>query len=273
MAGSRTEALRGRGTDRVLDILDFLASRGVPCTIPEISAQTSSPRSTTYLLVEQLEARGYLERIDNNYFQLGRRVALLGKVAMKHLDFARFIRAAVQQLASDADQLAEFVALDAWKQLVLMAAVARRPSYLLSAEGSRHPLPRTASSRFLLRDYDTQEILDNIDERDYVLRDGSVMAPEAFIASIEAVRDRDVFALKGQVDPHLACIASPVFNIEGQCVATMSLVIPLVDFEGRFEFFAEQTRQAAKKVTEQLSLAPVDRQGILGLLLQTPTKT
>lgn len=268
MAESKAEALRGRGTDRVLDILDFLAAKGTPHTVPEICVGISSPRSTTYLLIERLEARGYLEKVDNSAYQLGRRVAVLGKVAMQHLDVARFIRAAVQQLAADADQLAEFVAFDSWKQLVLMAAVARRPSYLLSAEGSRHPLPRTASSRFLLRDFTRQEILDNIDERDYVLRDGSVMTPDAFIASIDSARGSDVFALRGQVDPHLACIASPVLNAEGHCLATMSLVVPLLDFEGRADFYADHTRRMANAVTEQLSLIPVGREDVLGLLLK-----
>jgi DNA-binding IclR family transcriptional regulator len=263
----KTQALRGRGTDRVLDILDFLAAKGSSCTIPEIAAGTSSPRSTTYLMVEQLESRGYLDRSDSNRYRLGRSAALVGKAAMKHLDFARFARAAVQKLAAEADQLAEFVALDGWKQVVLMAAMARRPSYMLSAEGSRHPLPRTASSRFLLRDFAREQIVNGIPEPDYVLRDGSIMTPDAFIASIDSVRGSDVFALHGQVDPHLACIASPVFNIEGQCVATMSLVIPLVDLEGRFEFYAGHTRRAAETMTEQFSLAPVDRQGILSLVL------
>lgn len=271
MAESKAEPMRGRGTDRVLDILDFLAAKGTPCTVPEICVGISSPRSTTYLLIERLEARGYLEKVDSNAYQLGSSVALLGKMAMKHLDFARFIRTAVQQLAADANQLAEFVTLDSWKQLVLMAAAGRRPSYLLSAEGSRHPLPRTASSRFLLRDFSRQEILENIDESDYVLRDGSVMTPDDFMASIESARGSDVFALHGQVDPHLACIASPVLNEEGRCLATMSLVVPLVDFEGRFDFYADHTRRMAKAVSEQLSLIPAGREDILGLLLKART--
>ncbi|WIJ25803.1 IclR family transcriptional regulator [Devosia sp. RR2S18] len=266
--GKQGPAVRGKGTDRVLDILDFMARYDGPCTIPEIAAAVRSPKSTTYLLVEQLTGRGYIDRFDSRHFQLGRQAALIGRAAVKRMDFGRFARDATETLARDSNQLAEFVSVDNWRQIVLIAAVGPNPTYLLSAEGSRHPLPRTASSRFLLRDLPEEEILRNVPEQDYVLRDGSRMTPQEFLASIDAARGMDALALRGQVDPHLACLASPVLDGNNRCIATISLVIPLLDFEGRFEEFAALTRQAAKTLTEQLSLTPVGAEGVLGLLLQ-----
>ncbi|KAA0971970.1 helix-turn-helix domain-containing protein [Aureimonas fodinaquatilis] len=270
MASSNSsQSLRGKGTDRVFDILEFLASKADPSTIPEISIGTACPRSTTYLLVEQLEERGYIDRASEGRYHLGQKVALLGKAATKHLDFPNFIRGAVQKLALDSQQLSEFVALDNWKQLVLIAAAAQRPSYMLSTEGSRHPLPRTASSRFLLRDIPREEILGGVKEEDYVLRDGSTLPESEFLASIEASRGKDIFMLAGQVDPHLACIACPITNAEGQCIAAISLVVPLVDLEGQIEHYSSLLRTAATTITQQFSLVAIGQRGILGLLLHT----
>ena len=248
--------------------MEFLAEKPAPCSASEISAGISSPRSTTYLLLDQLVARGYLGKSDAGRYFLGHSAAMLGNAAMLNFDLPRVLRGLVQKLAFDANQLSEFVGLDGWKQIVLIAASPKRPSYLLSEEGRRHPLPRTASSRFLLRDFPNEQILAGIPPEDYVLRDGSIMRPNDFIASIESTRGADLFSLHGQVDPHLVCIASPITNAKEQCVATISIVMPIVDMAGHVETLSNKLREAAAEVTRHMSLRAVDHHGVLGLLLQ-----
>lgn len=258
---------RGKGTDRVLDILEFLAEANAPCTAPEISKGISSPKSTTYLLLDQLLDRGYIYKLDSGKFVLGHFVAMLGRSAMQNLDLPRIIRDLMNDLAVTTNQLSEFVCLDGWKQMVLIAASPKRASYLLSEEGSRHPLPRTASSRFLLRDLPAENVLPKIPSDDFVLRDGTIMEYDAFLSSINSARDKDIFSLDGQIDPHLSCIASPVYNYINKVVATASVVAPTSEVNENLVFYSKEVKNTAQLITRHISLVEVDQHSVLGLFL------
>lgn len=63
--------------------------------------------------------------------------------------------------------------------------------------------------------------------------------------------------LRGEsFDPHLSCIAVPLLDQEGHCVAAVSLVMPLTELDTRQTGLSALLLQTAEFLTSQLKVVP-----------------
>ncbi len=252
----RPEKIRGRGVDRLLDVFDAMERADQPMTVSDLARGLGAPKSTVYLLVDLLVQREYLEALPNGRFQLGGRFGRLGMAYGRHASFAIIARKALADLASSTRMIAELVVVDDWTQFVPLAAVDKANPYLRSSEGARIPLPHTASARFLLRDVPRETILENIPAGHFEFPNGEQISPEQFLKDIETTRNRKTYATRGIVDPHLSCIAVPLLDQEGHCVAAVSLVMPLTELDTRQTGLSALLLQTAEFLTSQLKVVP-----------------
>jgi DNA-binding IclR family transcriptional regulator len=252
----RTEKIRGRGVDRLLDVFDEMERGDQPMTVLDLARRLGAPKSTIYLLVDLLVEREYLEPLTNGRYQLGPRFGRLGLAYGRHASFAIIARKALVELANRTKVIAELVVVDNWIQFVPLAAVAESNPYLRSSEGARFPLPHTASARFLLRDVPREAILQNIPAAHYDLPNGEHTSCEQFIADIEAARHRETYSTRGLVDPHLSCIAVPLLDPDGNCIAALSLVMPLTELDFREGELSVMLLETAQSLTSQLKVVP-----------------
>lgn len=250
------EKVRGRGTDRLLDILECLERAEQPLSVKEIATQLRAPKSTLYLLMEMLAARDYLEALPNGRYQLGPRLGWLGMAFGRQASFTRIARRHLRQLAVKARMISELVVIDNWTQFVLMAENGDPNPYTTSSEGARFPLPHTASARFLLAGCPREEILRNIPREHYRLPSGEWQTPEGFLADIEKTRGRSIYITRGWVDLRVSCIATPLFNPGGSCVAALSLVMPLSEIDNREDELCAALLATARDLNEQLKIVP-----------------
>lgn len=250
------ERVRGRGVDRLLDILECLERADRPMSVKEIAASLAAPKSTLYLLVEMMAARDYLEALPNGRYQLGSRLGWLGMAFGRQASFTRIARRQLALLAAETRMIAELVVVDNWIQFVPMAVNEDRSPYTTSSEGARFPLPRTASARFLLAGFAREDILRNIPPEHYLLPNGERLTPEGFLADIEATRGKPVYIARGWVDPHVTCIAAPLLAPGGDCPAALSLVMPLHEIDSREEELCAAILAAARHLSEQLRIMP-----------------
>lgn len=252
----RTEKIRGRGVDRLLDVFDEMERADQPMTVSDLARRLGAPKSTVYLLVDLLVEREYLDSLPNGRYQLGARFGRLGMAYGRHASFANIARKALSELAARTKVVAELVVIDSWIQFVPFAAVDETNPYLRSSEGARFPLPHTASARFLLRDVPRETILRNIPNAHYNLPNGQRVSREQFLADIENARHLETYSTRGIVDPHLSCIAAPLLDHEGNCVAAVSLVMPLTELDSREAELSLMLLETAVFLTNQLKVVP-----------------
>lgn len=254
------ERIRGRSVDRLLDILDLFEKDGHELTIKDISHRIRAPKSSIYLLVELMRERGYLAARSSGRYQLGPRLGRLGNAFGRQATFSALAREALQELALRTRVVAELVVLEDWMQFVMFAAVSEASPYLKSPEGTRFPLPHTASARFLLRDVPSEVILKNIPSSHYNLPNGGIVDKEVFINEIRFCKDKAYYTTRGIVDPHLSCIAVPLLSSEKKCIASLSLVMPLTEIDERESELATAVIEAAQALNEKLDFLPVGSQ-------------
>lgn len=166
---------RAKGTDRILDILEYLENLANPVSRNALANALDCPRSTIYSLIDQLVVRDWVAIDDDGGIHLGHRVGLLGLAYSRHARFEQFAREVVQRVAIETGVVTEINIVDNWQQLVLISATGRGRNYLRTVEGSRYPLPITGSARLQLAGVPRKTIRLNISEEDFRLASGELL--------------------------------------------------------------------------------------------------
>jgi len=247
---------RARGTDRLLDILDYCETLSAPISRHALAEALKCPRSTVYVLVDQLVERGWLEQTKAKDVVLGHRAAMLGLAYGKHARFDRNMRTAVDRLARETGEVVEVNIVDRWQQLVLMSATGTEPNYLRAAEGSLFPLPQTASGLVLLECASRAAIEKNIPRKHFCLNNGVALSVDAFMKQISEASARGYALGRGLIKPYIGTICTAVRNKEGLPIAGLCIVMPVADLDRRLEILLPILAATADDLTKALTVIP-----------------
>lgn len=248
--------LRAKGTDRLLDILETLETLAEPVSRNALARMLGCPRSTVYALVEQLADRNWIVQTEDGGIRLGHRAGLMGLAYARQSQFEQVARTMVVQIAVATGAVTEINVIDNWRQLVMMSATASGRNYLRTVEGSRYPLPLTGSARLQLAGVPKTLLRQKISDADLVLGSGLSLGFEAFCAEIEQAAQDGYFVATGLIDPYVATLGAPITNAEGDCLATLSIVLPEAELSLRRAELVETLRRGARELSDYLRAAP-----------------
>lgn len=248
--------LRAKGTDRILDILETLERAPEPISRNALAKLLGCPRSTVYSLVEQLLDRDWLSQHDDGTVTLGHRAGLMGLAYSKLSHFEAIAREVVARVATGAGMVTEINVIDSWQQLVLVSVTGSSQNYLRTQEGARYPLPITGSSRLQLVGIPTKTLRAKIGASDYRLGSGTVLPVEQFLAEIEQASRDGHYIARGLIDPYIGTAGVPIRNRAGDCVATLSIVLPQADLDLRQDELLATLHRGAAELTEHLRIVP-----------------
>jgi DNA-binding IclR family transcriptional regulator len=244
---------RTSGIDRSLQVMDILAERRAPITAYDLAKSAGAPVSTIYRIVEDLVGRGMLSRGPDNAVWLGPRLMRYGLIYRARMDVFDLAKHAMQQLVEASGETVQICTRDDGMMLVIGMAEGEGHFRVASNVGTRVPLNWTASGRLLLG---------HLDDR---------ARRAAFAASARpshtgmAETDPDRLAAQARADFlarlavqfnasefSVACIAAPIRDEKGACVATISIVLPDRKAEERCAELARAVQEAAASVERSL---------------------
>lgn len=238
---------RARGLDRAFEILDFLRQKRQALKPNEIAAQIGAPRSSVYELVNLLLRNGILEFTGGEgRVYLGRKLYFLGAAYENHFDFTRECEAALERLADETRETAQFCMLDGNKYTVVRMREGARPFRISTDVGQSVPIPWTASGRLLVAHMSNEDILTFIPPQDFCLPSGEWLDPQAFLAEVRQAERDGLFTFNSIVDSFTHCFAVPVTDEEGHVAATLCLVAPRDDGLANRERYLDCLKDAAR---------------------------
>ncbi len=244
-----------RSVRRALGIFELMLQRGEPLAVGEIVAALKIPKSTAYELVRTLTETGYVEQLgkDGRLF-LGRRLFELGMAYRAQIDLLKEGSQVVEELRDATGETVQLSALENGMMLVLLKEEGSRPIRIISRVGSRVPVNWAAAGRLLVSDLDDAALRELLKTR---LRESPTgKAPtdlEQFVQQVRKVR-RQGYALEiNETNEHAGCVAAPVIDASGRCVAAISIVAP----EQRLgkvnrEKLVSAVRDAAERLSSRL---------------------
>jgi DNA-binding IclR family transcriptional regulator len=244
---------RVSGIDRTLQVLDHLYQSGQPATAYAIAKAIGAPLSTTYVIVDELIARNLLTRSAQNTVWLGPRLYHYGLAYAHSLDFLSTATHEMHELCREVDESVQICGRDGDHMVVLAMADGPGHFRVTSEVGTRVPLNWTASGRLLVGHLDNRERLAlfrgtaKASPTKRAETDATVLAR----LSAEGLRDRLSIQIS-ETDFRVSCVASPICNRAGECVATISIVLPEHKVVENRERYAEAVCAASERIERAL---------------------
>jgi DNA-binding IclR family transcriptional regulator len=220
---------RGRvsAIDRSLQIIDHLIESDTASGPYAISKAIGAPLSTVYQITAELVERGLLSRRDDGTVWLGPRLHYYGLAYAGSLDFLGEATQETHSLCHEVNETVQICGRDGDHMIVLAMAEPAGHFRVTSRVGTRVPLNWTASGRLLVGHLPERE-------RIAIFRRSARVSPtaKAVVDPGQLCREAsEAFSARlsiqiGASDFWIACIAAPICDRSGACLATISVVVP-----------------------------------------------
>jgi IclR family KDG regulon transcriptional repressor len=255
LLSAKEEQGGSRSVRRALEILEFLLQRGEPATVAGIVTALQIPKSTAYELVRTLSESGYLEPARRGAgLYLGRKLFELGMAYRSQVDLLRDGSQIVEELRDATGETVQLSVLENDMMLVLLKEEGSHSIRIISRVGSRVPVNWAAAGRLLVSDLDdaTLGALLKRSVRQSPTNRSITDVPK-LIQQIRKFRRQGYATELNETNEHAGCVAAPVIDGSGRCIAAISIVAPEHRLgKSNREELIRNVRAAAAKLSSRL---------------------
>ncbi len=250
------ENIGSRSVRRALDILELMLQRGEPITVAQIVTELSIPKSTAYELVRTLSESDYLAPSSRGSgLFLGRKLFELGMAYRGHVDLLKDGSRIAEQLRDETGETVQLSVLDNDLMMVLLKEEGVRPLRIISKVGSRVPVNWAAAGRLLVSDMDDKALAKLLSSTVQPSPTGRAATDvKKLITQIRKFRKQGYATELNETNEHAGCVAAPVIDVSGHCIAALSVVAP----EQRLtrpnrDYLIERVMNAAENLSRRLA--------------------
>jgi DNA-binding IclR family transcriptional regulator len=250
------ENIGSRSVRRALDILELMLQRGEPITVAQIVTELSIPKSTAYELVRTLSESDYLAPSGRGSgLFLGRKLFELGMAYRGHVDLLKDGSRIAEQLRDETGETVQLSVLDNDLMMVLLKEEGVRPLRIISKVGSRVPVNWAAAGRLLVSDMDDKALAKLLSSTVQPSPTGRAATDvKKLITQIRKFRKQGYATELNETNEHAGCVAAPVIDVSGHCIAALSVVAP----EQRLtrpnrDYLIERVMNAAENLSRRLA--------------------
>jgi DNA-binding IclR family transcriptional regulator len=244
-----TRRSRVSGIDRALQVIDYLYETGAPAGPYAIAKAIKAPLSTVYVTIDDLVEKNMLARNADGVIWLGARLYHYGLAYARSLDFMSVATHEMHDLCREANEAVQLCGRDGDHMLVLAMADGPSPFQVASRVGTRVPLNWTASGRLLVGHLAANERIELFKRCARTSPTGRAEIDAASLSEAAAKAFDERLSIQiAESDYAVACIASPICDRDGQCVATISIVLPEQKVLSDESRYTSQVRASAAKI-------------------------
>jgi DNA-binding IclR family transcriptional regulator len=113
------------------------------------------------------------------------------------------------------------------------------------------PIPWTASGRFFVAHMSLAELKAFIPPEDFRLQNGRSIDPAKFLAEARVARDDGICAIAGLVDDYATCVAAPVTDRSGRCVACICFIVSSATDKARMAELKAMLIESARRLSAE----------------------
>jgi len=225
---SKDDAGGSRSLRRALDILELMLARGDALSVADIVAELGIPKSTAYELVRSLGDGGYLERSGKGGgLFLGRKLFELGMAYRSKIDLLKDGGQIVEELRDQVGETVQLSVLENDMMLVLVKEEGSQSIRIISRIGSRVPVNWAAAGRLLVSDLGDARLTELLQRSIRPSPTGQAVTDiPKLIGQIRRFRRQGYGIEINEANAHAGCVAAPIIDAAGHCVAAISVVAP-----------------------------------------------
>lgn len=244
--------------DRGLQILELLGSIDGPVRPSEVTARLGLPRTAVYELISTLQARGFIEQVEDNQITLGAQLFTLGSKYAEKLDATQVAQEVASTLRHEVEETVQVGVLSGRNVLYIARADPNRMVRLVSAVGRQIPAHCTAIGKVLLAELPLPDLdarLGGVELE--ALTSQSITDKDALLADLQSIREAGIAYDHGESNLEVNCMAAPVRNVSGECVAAISISVPVARMTAEHSVvIREAVIRGAERFSTRLGYSP-----------------
>ena len=235
-------------------ILELFLDEDKSLGITEFSKALEMPKATVQNLASTLEDMGYLEKDPMTMkYRLGPVLFQLGMKYANSMDLTMIARVWLEKLCSQYGEMAQAGIMMGDKLTVVMKVEADSNYMVFPQPGSVIPVHSSSLGKVLLAHMGDSRRDRILAECDFVKFTGhTITTREDFIDELEKVRRTGVGYDTEETVEGLSCIAGPVFNNNGDCIAAISLSGNAFRIESKRDEIINAVKYVGSRISEQM---------------------
>ncbi len=214
---------------RVALVLQLLAKSDYPLALPEVARSLNIPRSSAHALLKELVSTRLIEVVGTGAptYRIGLVAFEVGSAFLRQRKLADEAKTIVAALSHELDETAHLAVLDRTDIVYVAKEETSQAMRVASSIGGRLPAHATAVGRVLLSNLSREELGDLYPNATLAkLTPKTTTDRTALFFKVESARDAGFAFDDEESTPGLQCLAAPVFDHRGTCVAALSVSIP-----------------------------------------------
>lgn len=238
-----------------LDIVELISDSDNRLKFKDIAERTGHSKSTLYRILSALTARGMIDidRRDQSYV-LGPKFTRMAGSINSSSDLIAVSSGPLKAIADQHGENINLAILSGTAHITISRWQGRLAQPFSSPLGERKPLHATGLGKALiafLPEADRQRLLGELRFKHYT--DKTLTSTDALSADLELCRARGFAVDDNEIIDGITCVAVPVFDPDGQVVASISITAPSHRMmpERRLEL-ASALQAATRHITAQL---------------------
>jgi IclR family transcriptional regulator, KDG regulon repressor len=216
--------------ERAADVLELFLTTSPELSVKDISEKLQLSKSTVHGIIKTLEHRGYLQQNpDDLKYKLGIKLFTLGNFFGKHLDIGNIARPIIRDLVNELNETVHLVTLQRDEVIYIEKVDGPRALTIYSHTGKRAPVHCTGVGKAILAHLSEKEA-------DRLLSTASLDAFTGYTMTdineikkqFVSIRETGYAVDDEEIELGLKCIAAPIFNHQGNVIASISCAAPKV---------------------------------------------
>jgi DNA-binding IclR family transcriptional regulator len=223
-----------KSADRVLDIFELFTGEKDSYNLTEISKGLNMPSSSTYLILQNMLNRGYLEMDrSGKQFRIGYKLFSIRSGYMRNASLTGEFNQIAEKIIDDLNETVS-LSIRADNQLLYIGEKVSTHSLRFNPSmGNTLPLHATASGKILLSDLTMDELRALYpSEQLEKVTSKTISTFSDLLKELEKVRKQGFGYNMGETVDGVHCVGGSVKDAEGKAVASISISIPVVRITG-----------------------------------------
>ena len=245
---------------RGLRLLTLFADAERGLTASEIAKQSGLPVSTVHRFLANLQSSGYLNCSDDGVYHLGTVCIGLGHSALAQLDVRRISLPFLRELNQKTRETIHLTMRHGASAVYVEKLDSQEPVRIYSRIGASVPLYSSAVGKVMLAYMQPQErenLLSQVELKR--LTPNTVGSLQELSAVLQRVRRQGFAYDLEENEPHIRCVAAPIWDHSKSANAALSITGPAVRMSTtRLRELAPLVKDAGLKISRDLGYAPKD---------------
>jgi DNA-binding IclR family transcriptional regulator len=222
--------------ERVVDILDELASAGGPCGVSELSRQLKIGKNNIFRILSALQDKGWIEQnIETKKYSLTGAMAEVAFRALSQLDIQKISLPYLHELQQTTGETSALVSRVELERIFISCVTSNQAVRHVVPVGERRELWRGSGGKAILA-FMTEDEIEAVlsqfsDVGVSVLAAGQPITVETLRAELAQIRKQGFAAAVGERQSGVCGVSAPIFNHNQRVVGAISVSGPMPRFD------------------------------------------